>query len=470
MKRYKPVDWVKPLHRLGRFPVDITSLFDNFEEAKAYVYTGMTAYAGQIISIIDETDETNKTVKVYKVIFDNAPEDGNTNALNLELIASNGTGNVITVDEYSQLTVEDNWLQADGTDARYEGMMVYAKSTKKVYVLIDATNPNSPDSWKPVGTGAGSGSGAGETLETSLTVAGLPHDLGNYSNGDVISPGTSAIDILKTILQKRIYPSAAQVPTISLTGTKAFPLCEVGAALTIPEVSIKYNDGYFDKNNAVGSQGKASFTWSNPSIKTVVTNFTNISSAETVNSASTASHDDVVVGAGMNTVSYSASACYSAPTNYPKTNLGETVKDAKYTWAAGTATTSGSISAIGVYRLFTNGEQGESTFDGTLSYATGTDVTDANPLNLVNTGETFYVKFCAQSISKWVIYVPSDYGLSNIKSYDTLSNRYVTDTDFSIVGDTSQTVNGIEVTYDIYESTGTTGAQTLKIILENKRA
>jgi hypothetical protein len=459
MKRYKPVDWVKPLHRLGRFPVDITSLFDNFEEAKAYVYTGMTAYAGQLISIIDET---NKTVKVYKVIFDNAPANENTNALNLELI--NGTGNVITVDTYNQLTTEDAWLDG-GVDTRYEGMMVYAKDSKKVYILIDGDNPNSLSSWQLVGSGSGSGSGTNETLDTNLTVAGLPHDLGNYSNGDVIAAGTSALDIIKAILQKRIYPSPAQVPTISLTGTETFPLSEVGSTLTIPAVSIKYNAGYFDKSNTAGSQDAASFTWSSPSITTVITNFTNIS-GETVNSSAITSYNDVVVAAGTNTVSYSASASYSAPSNYPKTNLGETVKDAAYTWTAGNATTSGKVSAIGVYRLFTNGEQGSSTFDGTRSIATGSDITDANPLNLVNTGSTFYVKFCAQNISKWDIYVPSVYSLSDIKAYDTITQQYNVDTNFTVLAEqVTKEVNGVEVTYNVYESVGTSGAQTLKITL-----
>jgi hypothetical protein len=58
--------------RLGSFPLDASTVFGSYDEAKAYAEYNPTAYAGQIVSVVDDR-ETERTVIVYKLNFSDEP-------------------------------------------------------------------------------------------------------------------------------------------------------------------------------------------------------------------------------------------------------------------------------------------------------------------------------------------------------------------------------------------------------------
>lgn len=52
------------MNRMGQFPLDMSSVYYDFESLQAYATSGSIAYVGQIVSLVDET---NKKVTVYSI-------------------------------------------------------------------------------------------------------------------------------------------------------------------------------------------------------------------------------------------------------------------------------------------------------------------------------------------------------------------------------------------------------------------
>jgi hypothetical protein len=77
---------VKGYLRLNNFPLDASSIFDSFASASQYAETNGTAYAGQLVAVVNETD---RTVGVYQLGF---PANQATPGFELQLISGTGSG------------------------------------------------------------------------------------------------------------------------------------------------------------------------------------------------------------------------------------------------------------------------------------------------------------------------------------------------------------------------------------------
>jgi hypothetical protein len=73
--------------RLDNFPLDERSIFSNYQDANDYAATDPTAYAGQIIAVVNEID---REVSIYNLIF-SSDESRN---FDLQGIAGSGNGTV----------------------------------------------------------------------------------------------------------------------------------------------------------------------------------------------------------------------------------------------------------------------------------------------------------------------------------------------------------------------------------------
>jgi hypothetical protein len=83
---------VKGYLRLGNFPLDASSVYSSFLEASTYAATNRTAYAGQVIAVVNEAE---KIVQIYQLGF---PTSGT--GFELQLISGSGSGGVVrTVNE-----------------------------------------------------------------------------------------------------------------------------------------------------------------------------------------------------------------------------------------------------------------------------------------------------------------------------------------------------------------------------------
>ena len=52
------------MNRMGQFPLDMSSVYYDFDSLKAYAESGAIAYVGQVVSLVDEL---NNKVTVYSI-------------------------------------------------------------------------------------------------------------------------------------------------------------------------------------------------------------------------------------------------------------------------------------------------------------------------------------------------------------------------------------------------------------------
>ena len=91
-------DITRSFQRVFNFPLDRSTIFDNYEDAVAYAKgdgsdsrkLGKTVYLGQLISVVNEEEAS---VKVYKVVY---REESIEKPYALSLVGEGGGGNVIT--------------------------------------------------------------------------------------------------------------------------------------------------------------------------------------------------------------------------------------------------------------------------------------------------------------------------------------------------------------------------------------
>ena len=193
---------------------------------------------------------------------------------------------------------------------------------------------------------------------------GAPINAIGVWDDDKIPAGESIEVILEKLLLREIFPSAANVPSISLSGGKDFGLCEIGTAITIPGITMKTDPGKFDKDKKVAANTgiTPSVGWSGHSITVSVTKFNGV----TIDSGKTSvAGATTTVELGTNKVTYSGMAKFSKPSNLPVTNLNNPTQsttkivtggtsDMTAIWSASTATTTTIVTATGVYPCYTN--------------------------------------------------------------------------------------------------------------------
>lgn len=308
-----------------------------------------------------------------------------------------------------------------------------------------------------------------------ITVAGLSGQLGaGIANGDTIPAGTSLQEILVKLLSKELYPNTATKPSIDISGEKSFGLVEVGSTVTIPAVSMTKSVGKFNASYTSPTQPDPEITWSNEKMTAAVSGFGSVTIAEGTTSLAEV---DATVALGANTVTYTADASYTAPSNSPKTNLGndttktsETANDGTATWAAGNANKNNvKTTATGVYPIYTNGVTASTTDASAAAMENLAEpvADDGTKLALVGSGTAFGVSFAAMSKAPYTLYVPNNWTIKSAYAINGTTAKYDVNclADFVQNGTTTRTVQGQEVEYKVYEWAGTEGANRVKFTL-----
>lgn len=86
-----------------------------------------------------------------------------------------------------------------------------------------------------------------------LTLAGNFESVGNYEKGDIIAAGTSLQDVLSSMLQQELYPTANDKPSASISASGGSG--EVGSSYTLPTATLTIDDvgsyEYGDKETGI---------------------------------------------------------------------------------------------------------------------------------------------------------------------------------------------------------------------------
>lgn len=278
-----------------------------------------------------------------------------------------------------------------------------------------------------------------------ITVAGLNGNLGaGIQNGKTIPAGTSLQEFLVMLLSKELNPGAATKPSISITGTSNMGLKEIYSTVTIPAVSMSTNNGGFNNNGWTDPVQPAvqGVTWSaktiTPSAQQGFVGYTP-TAGETIAQATS-----VKIALGTNTVTYTASGTYTAPTNKPITNLGKEYSGAEATFVGGSASTTATTTATGVYPVFTNNE--------------ATLTAQANTKLALTEEPSFEVSFNSELAAGQFIMVaiPDGFTVSKVEVYNTMSNRYETyggQSKFE-AEESKRNINGTQVQYQLWTRQG----------------
>ena len=273
-------------------------------------------------------------------------------------------------------------------------------------------------------------------ITENITVAGLSdtYGCGLIKNGDTIPKGTSLSKILEMMLTKELMPATATKPTISITKTSVVSgLHEIGETVNVGTATISKTDGHFNNNGwASPAQPTAKFTWSG---ETMTSQLASGATGYVKQTGASIAQGTAKTAKGTNKVSITASANYSAPTNSPITNLGNTKTDAAYTWTASKASATSTIEWTGVYPCFTNlGKLGtEPTVKLTLQ-----------------TGATFSISVPSHNAGNndFRFAYPDGWTISSfkVKSLDGKYYEFAADHNKN-AGNLTKTIQGVSVTY-----------------------
>ena len=246
------------------------------------------------------------------------------------------------------------------------------------------------------------------------------------------------------LLSKELNPGAATKPSITISGPKNLGLKEVYSTVTVPAVSMSTNNGKFN-NNGWTEPAQPTVEGVNWDTKTITpsaqTGFTGYTPEA---GESIAQATSVKIALGTNTVTYTATGNYSAPTNKPTTNLGNEYSGAEATWVAGSASKAGTTTATGVYPVFTNNE--------------ATLTAQANTKLALTEGPSFEVSFNSELAAGQFIMVaiPDGFTVSKVEAYNTMSNKFETYNGQSkFEAEPSQRdINGTQVQYQLWTRQG----------------
>lgn len=293
-------------------------------------------------------------------------------------------------------------------------------------------------------------------LSEDIKVAGLTSSCGLINNGDTIAKGTSLLEILTKMLSKELNPSAPEKPSISIRKSAAASgLKEIGSSINVGTAVISKTAGHFNSSwEDIPTQPSAAFTWSNEKM----------SSKLSVGATDYAAQTDVASIAqgtaktvkGDNTISITASADYSAPSNSPITNLSKEYTGADATWVDGTATASTTISWIGVYPCYTN-------------IANGTLTDNADTKLVLTSGNTFTLENTPSEVlagKKVRFAYPDGWTIKSFQMKDPAGKWVSVDSEWKPnAGNEEKTIQDAAVTYHYMETAGGAGSQTYLITL-----
>lgn len=279
----------------------------------------------------------------------------------------------------------------------------------------------------------------------NITVAGLAENLGaGIKNGDEIPAGTSLQEFLTMLLSKELNPKAATKPSISISGPTSLGVKEIYSTVIIPAVSMSTNNGNFNNNGWTTPSQPAvqGVTWSDktitPSAQTGFTGYTP-SAGETI-----AQFTSAKIALGTNTITYTATGSYTAPTNKPITNLGKEYSGADATFTAGSASKAATTTATGVYPVFTNNA---STL--TAEATTKMGLTASNSFEVSFNSELAAGQFV-------MVAIPDGFTITKVEAYNTMSNKYETYGGQSKFESESSTrdINGTQIQYKLWTRQG----------------
>jgi hypothetical protein len=123
MPSNKYISAVKGYLRLGNFPLDASSIFESVSDAISYAASNPTAYAGQLISVVNE-DEL--TVTVYQLGFPDPANNPGNATYEIQEIASGSSGgtvrsvNNIAPDSNANITINANDIKISSQGSNYD--------------------------------------------------------------------------------------------------------------------------------------------------------------------------------------------------------------------------------------------------------------------------------------------------------------------------------------------------------------
>ena len=306
-----------------------------------------------------------------------------------------------------------------------------------------------------------------------ITIAGGPINATGIFEGNKIPKGTTVQEILTKLLCKEIFPDAATKPTITVTASGApSGLHEINSTVTIPAFTTSTNAGHFNPSpNGTHTQPVTGSNFSNIKFTTTKSGFTKYTVA--ADAPSVAQQTGITVTEGINSVTCNVTGDYTKPTGIPVTNLGNQATGATYTFSAGTATNSTTVSVTGVYPIYSNGKAAPS--DGKAANAkvssegpTMTPQTN-NKHGLINTGGKLWVFFAKQAAAPYTIYLPTGkYKITEAKMLNPTANAYDANVLNNFIAN-QRTVTlqsgGQDMTYTAYEYSGANGPNCVEFTI-----
>lgn len=313
------------------------------------------------------------------------------------------------------------------------------------------------------------------TTVSDITIAGGPINATGIFEGDKIKAGTSVQDILTKLLCKEIFPKPATNPTITVKANGTLDtLMEVNTGVTIPAFTTTTNAGNFNSgDNDTHQQPDTGSEFSNIKFTTTIssgfTNYKVATDAPSINQQS-----GITVSEGANGIKCNVSGNYTAPTTTPTTNLGNPATGATYTFTAGTATNSTTVSVTGVYPIYSNGTQatGTGTIDKPIVDRDGPtkEPNDPKPHSLIRPGSTVSFFFASQESAPYTIYIPKGkYTITVAKVLNPTTHAY--DSDVSKKFTAAETVTllsgGKGMDYVAYKYSGSNGPNCVQFTIGN---
>ena len=306
-----------------------------------------------------------------------------------------------------------------------------------------------------------------------ITIAGGPINATGIFEGNKIPKGTSVQEILTKLLCKEIFPNAATKPTITVTASDApSGFREINSTLTIPAFTTSTNAGHFNPSpNGTHTQPATGSVFSGIKLTTTKSGFTNYTLA--ADATSVEQQSGITVSEGINSVTCGVTGNYSKPTGVPVTNLGNQATGATYTFTAGTATNSTTVSVTGVYPIYSNGKAAPS--DGKAANAQvsseGPTMTpqENNKHGLIDTGGKLWIFFAKQAAAPYTIYLPTGkYKITEAKMLNPTANAYDANVLSNFVAN-AKTVTlqsgGKDMTYTAYEYSGANGPNCVEFTI-----
>lgn len=311
------------------------------------------------------------------------------------------------------------------------------------------------------------------TTVSDITIAGGPIDATGIFPDNKIKAGTKVQEILTKLLCKEISPKAATKPTITVkaNGTLA-ELMEVNTGVTIPAFTTSTNAGHFNPSpNGTHTQPATGSVFSGIKLTTTKSGFTNYTVA--ADATSVAQQSGITVSEGINSVTCNVTGNYSKPTGVPVTNLGNQATGATYTFAAGTATDSTTVSVTGVYPIYSNGKAAPSDGKKANAQVSSEGPTmvpqENNKHNLIQSNGTLWVFFAKQAAAPYTIYLPTGkYKITSAKMLNPTANVYDANVLDSFVANASTVTlqsGGKDMTYTAYEYSGANGPNCVEFTI-----